>query len=98
MLLEASRRPCLQIAANLLRTRFSSGNDDMDVIRPTIHGMEKPPALTARFRDLSLDGVALLGIQSARILAQPGSGPKLAHRIGQLPATAVFDPASGIAR
>jgi hypothetical protein len=97
LLLQTSRRPRLQIHAYLLRTRIDSGNNDMDVIRPTIHRMKMPPAPLARFSDLPLDRVALFDTEAARILHHFCSRFKLSHGIGKLPTMPVLDPPSAVA-
>ena len=89
--------PCLQIPADLLRRSLAGENNDMDVIRAAIHGMESPAAVLARFRDLPLDHIALFLAQATRLLRHARLRFKLAQGVGTLPALPVLDLAPRIA-
>jgi len=46
---------------------------NVDVVCPTLHGVQRPAANAAMFGDCRLDQLPLLDVQSARVFSHSGS-------------------------
>ena len=81
LLFQTPRGPRLEIASYLLRTCLAGRDDNVDMIRPTIDGMEFPSTVPARFRDLPFNSVPLLLAQAACVLGHFRRRLDLSHGV-----------------
>ena len=65
----------------------------MDMIRPAIHRVQRPPPVFAGFRDLLVNSLALVRCETAGALRHARRGFEFQNGIGQLKAAAILNPA-----
>jgi len=94
--LEAPSTPRFKSSPNQLRLGHGC-HDEMHMVRPTIHRIEVPSAVFARFAHLLLNRLSLAGIQATSVLSHPRGGFEVPCGVGHFPTVSKLDPSALIA-
>jgi hypothetical protein len=70
---QSPRAPGLELFTDVLRVPIG-GDDDMDVIRATVDGVESPAPDPAMVRDGRFDELALFVIEATGVVGHAGGG------------------------
>ena len=95
--LEAARAPGFELADDFLRVEICR-DDDVQVIRAAVDGMQNPAANGAVVGDGLLDESSLFVVEKAGVFGHQCGGFELFHQVRKLKAVAILHPTSLVPR